>query len=191
MMKREGDSPTPSKPAELRAPAGLLRSTVPVSLFKLDMLEKTIMENRMTLSILLTLSLLLSLASFPSMALGQQPAGRFSASSGAITLGAGQGLRVSAVNNDGRAIRVRFAWTQYMAADCSGTPVVCRHTVASQGTTTPETLATDDALIFDLPASGGGVNVTVQSNSRNTKVLGVVFDTSTQRVVAICTFIPD
>ena len=149
------------------------------------------MENRMRLSIVLTLSLLLSLVSFPSTALGQQPAGRFSASSGVITLGTGQGLRVTAVNNDGRAIRVRFAWTQYVAADCSGTPEVCRHAVASQGTTPPETLGTDDALTFDLPASGGGVNVTVQSNSRNTKVLGIVFDTSTQRIVAICTFIPD
>jgi hypothetical protein len=147
------------------------------------------MENRMTLSIVLTLSLLLSLVSFPSTALAQQPVGRFS--SGVITLGTGQGLRVTALNNDGRAIRVRFAWRQYMAADCSGTPQVCRHTVLSQGTTTTETVPPDDALTLDLPASGGGVNVTVQSNSRNTKVLGIVFDTSTQRIVSICTFIPD
>ena len=149
------------------------------------------MKNKITLSFVLTLSLLLSLVSFPSTAQGQQPAGRFSASSGVITLGAGQGFRVTVVNSDERPIRVRFGWTQYMTADCSGTPEVCRHTVASQGTTTPETLGTDDALTFDLPASGGGVNVTVQSNSRNTKVLGIVFDTSTQRIVAICTFIPD
>ena len=145
----------------------------------------------MTLSIVLTLSLLLSLVSFPSVALAQQPAGRFSASSGVITLGAGQGLRVTAVNNDGKAIRVRFGWTQYMAANCNGTPGVCRNTVVSQGTTSPETLGIDGALSLDLPATGGGVNVTVESNSRNTKVLGIVFDTSTQRVVAICTFIPD
>jgi hypothetical protein len=149
------------------------------------------MKNRMTLSIVLTLGLLLSLVSFPSTALGQQPAGRFSASSGVITLGAGQGLRVTAVNNDGRAIRVRFGWTQYMSAHCSGTPEVCRQTVASQGTTTSETLGIDDALTFDIPAPGGGSNVTVHSNSRNTKVVGIVFDTSTQRIVAICTFIPD
>lgn len=144
----------------------------------------------MTFSIVLTLSLLLSLVSFPSTTLGQQPR-RFTASSGVITLGAGQALRVTALNTDGRAIRVRFAWAQYMAADCSGMPLVCRHSVASQGTTTPETLGPDDALIFDAPATGGGVNVTVESNSRNVKVLGIVFDTSTQRVVAICTFIPD
>ena len=179
----------------IKATAGgrmtFLRLAPPVSFFKLNMWEKTFMENRMTLSIVITLSLLLSLVGFPSTALGQQPAGSFSASSGVITLGAGQELRVTAVNNDRRAIRVRFAWTQYMAADCSGTPEVCRHTVASQGTTTPQTLGTDDGLSFELPASGGGVNVTVQSNSRNTKVLGIVFDTSTQRIVSICTFIPD
>ncbi|MFN2510444.1 MAG: hypothetical protein ABR568_03250 [Pyrinomonadaceae bacterium] len=149
------------------------------------------MKNRMTLSVVLTLSLLLSLVGFPSTAQGQQPPGRFSASSGFITLGTGQGLRVTAVNTDGRAIRVRFAWTQYMAADCSGMPQVCRHTVASQGATAPETLGSDDALTFDAPSNGGGVNVTVTSNSRNVKVLGIVFDTSTQRIVAICTFIPD
>jgi hypothetical protein len=149
------------------------------------------MKNRKTLSIVLTLSLLLSVVSFPSMALGQQPAGRFSTSSGLITLGAGQGFRVTAVNSDGRAIRVRFAWAHYMAGDCSGTPEVCRQTVASQGTTTPQTLSSDDAVSFDHPASGGGVNVTVESNSRNSKIVGIVFDTSTQRIVAICTFIPD
>jgi len=148
------------------------------------------MKNRMTLSVVLTLSLLLSLVGFPSTALGQQPR-RFSASSGLITLGTGQGFRVTAVNTDERAINVRFAWAQYMAEDCSGIPTVCRHTTASQGATTPETLGTDDALTFDAPATGGGVNVTVTSNSRNVKVLGIVFDTSTQRVIAICTFIPD
>lgn len=148
------------------------------------------MKNRMTLSVVLTVSLLLSLVSIPSAALGQQPR-RFSASSGLITLGTGQGLRVTAVNTDGRAIRVRFAWTQYMASDCTGMPEVCRHTPASQDETTPVTLGTDDALTLDVPATGGGVNVAVQSNSRNVKVLGIVFDTSTQRVIAICTFIPD
>jgi hypothetical protein len=103
----------------------------------------------------------------------------------------GQGFRVTVVNTDGRDMIVRFTWTQYMAADCSGMPPVCRHTVASQGATTPETLGADEALTFDIPATAGGVNVTVESNSRNAKVLGIVFDTSTQRINAICTFIPD
>lgn len=149
------------------------------------------MKVNMKLSLLLTLSLLLSLVSLPSTAQGQQPPGRFSASSGVITLGPGQGLRVTVVNPEGKDIRVRLRWAQYMATACSGMPPVCRHTVAAQGVTPPETLGTDEALSFDVPATGGGVNVTVSTNSRNARVLGIVFDTSTQRVVAICTFIPD
>lgn len=146
------------------------------------------MKGRMTISI--ALSLLLSVATFAPMAKGQQPR-RFSTRSGVITLGTGQGLRVTVVNTDGGDIRVRFAWTQYMPAGCSGMPAVCRHTVASQGATAPEILGADDALSFEVPATGGGVNVTVSTNNRNARVLGVVFDTSTQRIVAICTFIPD
>lgn len=147
------------------------------------------MKSRMTISI--ALSLLLSVATFAPTAKGQQPPGRFSTRSGVVTLGPGQGLRVTVVNTDEKDIRVRFAWAQYMPAGCSGMPAVCRHTVASQGATTPETLGADQALSFDVPPTGGGVNVTVSANSRNVKVLGVVFDTSTQRIMSICTFIPD
>lgn len=151
------------------------------------------MKHRMTLSLVLKLSLLLSLVSLPATAQGQQPE-RFSAYSGMVTLGTGQVLRVTvaAMGNDGneRPIRIRFAWKQYMASGCNGMPQVCRHSVASQGLTVPVTMG-DDAVSFDAPGTGVPVNVTVTSNSRNVKVVGVVFDTSTQRIVAICTFIPD
>ncbi len=142
------------------------------------------MKRRMTLSLVLTLSVLLSLVSFPSPAQGQQPPGRFSARSGVVTLGMGQGLRVTVLNTDGKDIRVRFAWTQYMAAGCSGMPPVCRHTVASQAATAPETLGTNDALSFDVPVTGQAVNVTIRSNSQNADVVFIVFDTSTQRILA-------
>jgi hypothetical protein len=152
------------------------------------------MKRQITVSLVLTVSLLLLLQSFPATAQGQQPPGKFSAYSGMVTLGTGQVLRVTvaAMGNDGNEppIRVRFRWAQYMAVGCSGMPQVCRHTVAAQGLTVPETLG-DDAVSFDVPGTGQAVNVTVQSNSRNVRVLGVVFDTSTQRIVAICTFIPD
>lgn len=146
------------------------------------------MKTRMTLSIALTLSLLPSLVSFPSTVKGQQTSRRFSASSGVVTLGMGQMLRVTvaAMGNDGseKPIRLTFGWAQYMAADCNGLPQVCRHTVASQGLTVPVTMG-DDAVSFDAPGTGVAVNVTVTSNSRNVKVLGIVFDTSTQRIVSI------
>lgn len=149
------------------------------------------MRNRMTLSFVLTLSLLLSLVSLPSPAQGQQPPGRFSASSGMITPGMGQGFRVTVVNTEGKDIRVRLGWKQYVATSCAGAPPVCRQSVVSQGATAMETLSPNEALSFDVPATGGGVNVTVSSNNPGARVLGVVFDHSTDRVMSICTFIPD
>jgi hypothetical protein len=80
---------------------------------------------------------------------------------------------------------------RYASTGCSGMPAVCRHTVDSEGVTPLETLDPDEALSFDLQGMGDGVRVVVESNSPNTRVLGIVFDTSTQRIVAICTFIPD
>jgi hypothetical protein len=47
------------------------------------------------------------------------------------------------------------------------------------------TLSGTDAISFDAPGDGNGINVVVESNSRNAKILGIVFDTSTQRIVAI------
>ena len=146
------------------------------------------MKRRITLSLVLTLSVLLSLVSLPLTAKGQQTPRRFSASSGVVTLGMGQVLRVTvaAMGNDGseKPIWLRFGWEQYMAAGCDGLPQVCRHTVASQGLTVPVTMG-DDAVSFDAPGTGVAVSVTVTSNSRNVKILGIVFDTSTQRIVSI------
>jgi len=60
--------------------------------------------------------------------------------------------------------------------------------VISQGVTPVETLDPDDALSFDINGTGvqgtGAVRVVVESNSPKTRVLGVVFDTSTQRIVS-------
>jgi len=145
------------------------------------------MKRQMTLSIALTLSLLLLLVGFPSTANAQQPQ-RFKVSTGVVIPGMGQTLRVTVaagdVNGD-ETIRVRIGWMRYAATGCSGMPAVCRHTVVSQGFTASSTLSQAEAISFDVPGDGNGVNVVVESNNRNAKVLGVVFDTSTQRVVAI------
>ncbi len=150
------------------------------------------MQNRMTLSLLLALSVLVSVVIMPATAQGQQPL-RVSSSSGVITLAEGQTLRVTASCAIGcieELMELRFAWKRYASTSCSGSPQVCRHTVVSQGATPRETLGSDDAVSFDLQGPGP-VNVTVRSNNRNAKILGIVFDTSTQRVNSICTFIPD
>ena len=149
------------------------------------------MKRKMTFSLTLTLGLLLSLISLPATAQAAPPQ-RFMADTDLVTLGGTQILRVTFAGGDGNdMIRVRFRWMQYAAQGCSGMPAVCRHMVVSQGVTPVETLGSDDALSFDLQQIGAGVRVVVESNSRNARVLGVVFDTSTQRIVAICTFIPD
>ena len=154
------------------------------------------MKRQMTLSLVLTLSLLLSLVSLPATAQAAPPP-RFRADSGVVALGMGQVLRITFNGTDGNdTISVRLRWMQYGAQGCSGMPPVCRHMVVSQGTTPVEALGPDDALSFDIngtgvQGTGAGVRVVVESNSPNTRVLGVVFDTSTQRIVAICTFIPD
>lgn len=145
------------------------------------------MKNRITLSIVLTLGLLLSQVSFPSTANAQQPQ-RFKFATGVVTPGVGQTLRVTVaagdVNGDD-TIRARIGWMRYGAPVCSGMPPVCRHMVESQGVTASMTLSRPDAVSFDVPGDGNGVNVVVESNSRNAKVLGIVIDTSTQRIVAI------
>jgi hypothetical protein len=140
------------------------------------------MKRQIRLSLTITLSVLLLLLSLPSMAQAQQRR-RFKANSGAVILGEGQALRVTAAmgNSGNESIRVRFGWMKYMAAGCNSNEV-CRHTVESQGITAPETL-TDEALSFDV--QGAGARVVVESDSPNVKVVFIVFDTSTQRIITI------
>ena len=153
------------------------------------------MKRKMTFPLTLTLSLLLSLVSLPATAQAAPPQ-RFSADTGVFTLGMGQVLRITVnpaslpngtIGTSG-VIRVRLRWMQYAAQGCSGMPLVCRHMVVSEGVTPVETLGPDDALSLDINGTGvqgtGAVRVIVESNSPNVRVLGVVFDTSTQRIVA-------
>lgn len=139
----------------------------------------------MTFSLTLTLSLLLSLVSLPSTAQAAPP--RFRADLGFVTLDATQSLRVTVAGTAGTGgsdtIRVRFRWMQYMATGCSGVPGVCRHTVESEGATLVETIGPNDTLSFDIQGTDG-VRVIVESNRPNARVLSVVFDTSTQRIMA-------
>ncbi len=141
------------------------------------------MKRKMTFSLTLTLSLLLSLISLPATTQAAPPQ-RFKFDSGVVTPGTGQVLRITFNGLGGNdTIRVRFKWMQYAAEGCSGMPPVCRHMVVSQGATPVETLGPGDALLFDVQGTGTGVRVVVESNSPNARVLGIVFDTSTQRIV--------
>lgn len=146
------------------------------------------MKRKMIFSLTLTLSLLLSLVSLPSTAQAA-PQPRFRTDSGVVPLGIDQVLRITVNGTAGNdTISVRLRWMQYGAQGCSGVPPVCRHMVVSQGVTPVETLGPDDALSFEISGTGvqgtGAVRVIVESNSPNTRVPGIVFDTSTQRISA-------
>lgn len=128
------------------------------------------MKRQITFSIVLTLILLNSLISLPSTAQGQKRQ-RFSADTGIVTPGEGQVLRIS-ISVDpvtDTPPRVRFAWTKYMAAGCNNEGV-CRHSVASQGATSPVTLSAEDSASFDIQGTGTGTRVVVFSSSRDVRV---------------------
>ena len=141
----------------------------------------------MTTSLVLTISAFVVMVSLTATANAQQPQ-RFKSATGVVTPPVGQTLRVTVATGDitgDDTIRVRLGWKRYGTTACSGMPAVCSHTVVSQGLTQVMTLSSTDAISFDVPGDGNGVNVVVESNSRNVKVLGIVFDTSTQRIMGI------
>jgi hypothetical protein len=125
----------------------------------------------------------LSAITFAPTAQGQQSTKIFRSDIGVVTLGTGQVLRVSVIV-DFAPNHVRFAWTKYMPSGCNADGV-CRHAIESQGATTPVTVDPNETVTFDVQGTGAPVRVVVESSSRRTRVLGIVFDTSTQRVVAI------
>ena len=103
------------------------------------------------------------------------------ADSGVITLGENQTLRVSVAAGDvtgDESIRIRLMQIQY--APCQASPKLC---IVSQTTTNPISLNSNEAAIVDA-ADYVVWRTVVLSNSRNVKVTGIVFDTSTQRVVS-------
>lgn len=148
------------------------------------------MKRRIILSIALALSVVLvSLMSSDSRVEAQQQQ-RFRADSGIITLGPNQILRVTVMGAlDLNDLYFRVNRQSYTQGTCDSGGV-CKHTIASQTTSNPIMLMPGEAALFDIPASflGGvfiGVRGVVLSNSRNVRVTGIVFDTSTQRVVSL------
>jgi hypothetical protein len=153
------------------------------------------MKQRITLTIALTVSVVLvSLASSDSTAQAQ-PERRRVADTGILSLAPNQELRLTLLrltlmgdaDGDGKvdaADYVLFRRMEYGQESCSSDGV-CKLVVTSQTTTNPVRLRPGEAVSFTcIPGSVFGVRVVVESN-RRTRVLGIVFDTSTQRVVAI------
>ena len=151
------------------------------------------MKRRIALSIALVLSgALISLKSSDSTAIAQQGGRRSVADSGTLTLGLHEVLRLTATPKDPTStgtVVVRFRRIEYSPGNCSGG--VCKHAITSQTTSDPITLDRGESASFDIPNTAFGVRGVVLSNNPNVEVRGIVFDTSTQRIMAICTFIPD
>jgi hypothetical protein len=151
------------------------------------------MNRRITLSIALVFGVVLvSLMSSVSTVIAQQGGRRSVTDTGMLTLGPNEVLRITVNPRDGAfsgTIVVRFRRLEYAASNCNGG--VCKHVVASQTTSDPITLDRGEAASFDIQNVAFGVRGMVLSSNPNVEVRGIVFDTSTQRINAICTFIPD
>ena len=148
------------------------------------------MKRKITLSIALILSVILvSLISSDSTVWAQPPQ-RFAADTGMVTLGPNQVLRVTVATGDlngDDTVNVRLRWIEYTQGVCNSGGV-CKHAIESQNTSTPVTLAPGEVVSFDHIGNFNFLRGVVLSNSRKLRVNAIVFDTSTQRVVAmICT----
>jgi hypothetical protein len=118
----------------------------------------------MTLSLVLSLGLLLSLTSFAPAALGQQQRKKPVAVTGVFTPGAGQVLRITVVGGGGGdTITIRFGWRQFVVGTCTAVMggTVCRHTVASEGTSAPVMIGRNEAASLDIDGNGNGVQVMI------------------------------
>ena len=139
------------------------------------------MKRTMTFSVALLLSLvLLSLATSDSKA-ERRP--RFRAETGIIgPLGPDQSLRINVVSHAPESISFNFAEMNYTPGPCDGS--VCQQMLASQTSSGPIHLDPNQGASM-LVNSTLAVRVIMMSNSPNVQVNAVVFDTSTQRVVAM------
>ncbi len=128
-------------------------------------------------SSLFVISIVLSTLAFTGTVLAQNQL-KVVADTGVVTLGPNQILRVTVGAGDGNdTALVRFRQTEY--EPCLASPKLC---IRSQTISNPIVLAPHEVAIVDA-ADYVVWRTVVLSNRRNVKVTGIVFDTSTQRVV--------
>jgi hypothetical protein len=142
------------------------------------------MKRRITLSMVFALSVgLIMLASSNASAQGQNSL-RYVADSGIVTMGLGQELRVSVGAGDITSddnIRARFIQIGYNM--CQASPKLCE---TSRTSSNVFTLTPGEAASFTFVTEPVyGVRGVVRSNRPDAKVVFIVFDTSTQRVVSL------
>ncbi len=151
------------------------------------------MKHRIIVSIALALSVvLISLMSSGSTAKAQQGGRLFVADTGMIKLGPNQVLRVAIFSGDdnfnsvaggGTSIRVRFRRIGYTET-CDGE--VCKHTVSSQSTSAPVTIAPGEGASFILPyIEQENVRGMVSSNSPDVRVNALIINRITGDVISV------
>ena len=149
------------------------------------------MKRKIILSIALVMSFaILSLIKSDS-SVHAEPSQRFVSDTGIITLGSHQSLVItvarSAQNDNTPPLEhiLQFRRMIYSGDLCNG--AVCKQTVTSSTNSGAIPLMPGESATFRVipDVNGGDVRGMVVSNSRDVKVNSIVFDTSTQRVVAI------
>jgi hypothetical protein len=142
------------------------------------------MKNKLTISLGLIFSVVMICLMSPLSSVYAQNEIRPAGDSGMITLGPNQMLRLTVAAGDVNGdddIRIRFRRSEYIEQGNI-------YKIGSQSTSAPILLRRGEAASIDIGLDGGfGVRGVVLSNSRKVKVTGIVFDTSTWRVVA---FVP-
>ncbi len=138
------------------------------------------MKRRITLSIALVLSIVSVSLTISESAVNAQGNFRHVADSGVTSLGPDQTLRLTVTGGDINGdVRVRFKRIKYM--DCPASPKIC---IESQTVSPVMPLSANEAASTD--ATGGNWRIIIESNNQNVRTNGIVFDTSTQRIVAMC-----
>lgn len=133
------------------------------------------------------MSLLVLLIASASTAQGQQQKKKPVADTGVLTPAEGEVLRITVAGGGGSdTITTRFAWKRFVGGTCSAVigATLCRHAVASEGTSAPVMLAPNEAASFDVAGTGDNVEVMVFSNVTNVQVLAQIIDSQGNVVVA-------
>lgn len=151
------------------------------------------MKSKFSTQVAAVLCAVVMLATVAITTHGQQPRRRPVADTGVITVAPNQLTRLTVhgsntFTGDYIFLFRRLAYTQ---AACNGG--VCKHTIASQTTSTPTTLTEGEAASFDtgvenLPAQASGVRVLVLSNRTDVRVVAQIINRMTGEVVAITDF---
>jgi hypothetical protein len=144
------------------------------------------MKRRIILSIALVVSVvvMLSLVKSESTVVSAEPPQRSVWDTGIVTLGENQILRVVSVDGElggglyGEVVRR----IEYQSTGCEAG--ICKYAVASQNTSAPLTVASNESISIDT-LNGGARRIVISSNNRNLRVNAIVFDTATKRVIAV------